>query len=385
MAKYKDMILNNEGEQTEQSATPPVAPTQEVERNPKMESVLSEEQKTAANAELDKPIPLDVKKAKENVRKDYDEMLAIVNTKEAEEAKRKTAEMEEKRRNRKRIFNAIGDGVAALSNLYFTTKGAPSVKYDPRGSLSARAQARWDAIDTIRNEEADKQYMRDYQAREAELRRAREARLEAQNEALAQYRQEALENRKEIEQIKRDRDWEKLQEQFRQNQAMEEQKQQGRETVAKINATNRANIVQTQEEGKNTRAALGGGSSSRTSIPVGDGVYVDLTKAEWSDEQISNVFSELPEELKKEAKKNYASKDSYGQDKPITKYQMRLALGEYLKHPDAEKARKIIRELANKPIAKGEKSKPEVIEGFSQYKTKTSGQAPKRDYSQYKE
>jgi hypothetical protein len=380
MAKYKDMILNNEGEQTEQSATPPVAPTQEVERNPKMESVLSEEQKTAANAELDKPIPLNQEKAQENVRKGYDEMLAMVNTKQADEAKRKTAEMEEKRRNRKRIFNAIGDGVAALSNLYFTTKGAPSVKYDPRGSLSARAQARWDAIDTIRNEEADKQYMRDYQAREAELRRAREARLEAQNEALAQYRQEALENRKEIEQIKRDRDWEKLQEQFRQNQAMEEQKQQGRETVAKINATNRANIVQTQEEGKNTRAALGGGSV--TPVYLQNGEVINVPKNALNEEiNVSRIYNALPDSIKQAAFEKY-NLGEYVEKKQLTPTQMRVIVGEYMNHPDAKEVHNILRELENG-------AQPQPQSRFDKYRVKTASKQdstkvkPKEYYYKY--
>jgi len=66
----------------------------------------------------------------------------------SEEDKKK----EEKKRRRDAIFAAIGDGVQALSNLYFTTKGALN-SYDPKNSLSAKAQERWDRLDAGREKE----------------------------------------------------------------------------------------------------------------------------------------------------------------------------------------------------------------------------------------
>lgn len=51
----------------------------------------------------------------------------------------------EKREKREAVLSAVGDGISALSNLFFTTKGAPN-SYDPRSSMSAAARARWDKL-----------------------------------------------------------------------------------------------------------------------------------------------------------------------------------------------------------------------------------------------
>lgn len=58
-----------------------------------------------------------------------------------------------KKEKRDKVFAAIGDGIAALSNLYFTTKGAPNA-FDPRNSLSAKARKRWDKLNKEREENA---------------------------------------------------------------------------------------------------------------------------------------------------------------------------------------------------------------------------------------
>ena len=60
-------------------------------------------------------------------------------------------EKERKKEKREKIFAAIGDGIAALSNLFFTTQGAPNA-YDPKNSLSAKAQERWDKLKKEREE-----------------------------------------------------------------------------------------------------------------------------------------------------------------------------------------------------------------------------------------
>ena len=58
-----------------------------------------------------------------------------------------------KKEKRDKVFAAIGDGIAALSNLDFTTKGAPNA-FDPRNSLSAKARERWDKLNKEREENA---------------------------------------------------------------------------------------------------------------------------------------------------------------------------------------------------------------------------------------
>lgn len=62
-------------------------------------------------------------------------------------------EKERKKEKRDKVFAAIGDGIAAISNLYFTTKGAPNA-FDPRNSLSAKARERWEKLNKEREENA---------------------------------------------------------------------------------------------------------------------------------------------------------------------------------------------------------------------------------------
>lgn len=51
----------------------------------------------------------------------------------------------EKKEKRQAIFSAIGDGISALSNLYFTTQYAPNA-YDASKGMSAATRARWDKL-----------------------------------------------------------------------------------------------------------------------------------------------------------------------------------------------------------------------------------------------
>ena len=50
-----------------------------------------------------------------------------------------------KKRRRAEIISAIGDGISALSNLFFTTRYAPN-KYDHRNSMSEKTRVRYDRL-----------------------------------------------------------------------------------------------------------------------------------------------------------------------------------------------------------------------------------------------
>lgn len=54
-------------------------------------------------------------------------------------------EKEKKKEKREKMFAAIGDGIAAISNLYFATKGAPSM-YDGKNTMSEKTQVRYDRM-----------------------------------------------------------------------------------------------------------------------------------------------------------------------------------------------------------------------------------------------
>lgn len=54
-------------------------------------------------------------------------------------------EAERKKEKRQKLFAALGDGISALSNLYFTTKGAPSM-YDGKQTQSQQVNDRWEKL-----------------------------------------------------------------------------------------------------------------------------------------------------------------------------------------------------------------------------------------------
>lgn len=78
-------------------------------------------------------------------------------------------EKEKKKQKREAIFAAIGDGIAALSNLFFTTQGAPN-SYNPQYSLSDSYKKKYDKLKAEReanNKEYFEGYIRALQADDA--------------------------------------------------------------------------------------------------------------------------------------------------------------------------------------------------------------------------
>lgn len=58
----------------------------------------------------------------------------------------------EKREKWSKIFSAIGDGVSAMANLYYASKGAPDMSAGARGSLSKASQALYDRLKAEREQ-----------------------------------------------------------------------------------------------------------------------------------------------------------------------------------------------------------------------------------------
>jgi hypothetical protein len=69
-------------------------------------------------------------------------------------------EAERKRERRKAIFNAIGDGVSSLANLYFTTKGAPN-SYNPADNMTRKQLERYEKVLDDRKKDQE-QYFNQY-------------------------------------------------------------------------------------------------------------------------------------------------------------------------------------------------------------------------------
>lgn len=118
-------------------------------------------------------------------------------------------ERERKRARRSAIFSAIGDGVSALANLYFTSKGAIST-YDPKSSMTAQVNDQW------------KKYLEDYDARkQAYIKNAlaeqKVADAAAAQQALQQHRKEQAEaqERRWRERFKYDQDKDKADQDYK--------------------------------------------------------------------------------------------------------------------------------------------------------------------------
>lgn len=253
-----------------------------------------------------------------------------------EEGEAKRQETEDKRRRRIALFNALGDGISALSNLYFTSKGAPSVQYDPRGSLSARQQARWDAIDANRKADEEKAYVRQQQAMDKALKEAKERRDEQRqaekDRKNDEYRQKQLDQKAQyqaqnldLQRYRAELEAQAKKESFQNKKELEEYKQ------GQLNA--RANVKQ-------------GGSSGNTPIYLQSGEVINVpSKAMSSKENVSRIYNAFPDWVKEAAFEKY-NLGKYNDKKQLTPTQMSQIIGEYIGHPDAAEAQNIIRELA---------------------------------------
>lgn len=76
-------------------------------------------------------------------------------------------EKEKKKQRRDAIFAAIGDGISALSNLYFTTQGAPNM-YNGNNTMSERTKIRYDKLMKDREEKKTAYYNGLMKARQAD-------------------------------------------------------------------------------------------------------------------------------------------------------------------------------------------------------------------------
>lgn len=304
---------------------------------PKEDNVLTADKAAAERNRIatDTQAALTQNHPEEVKRLNYEAMTKMLNE-QGEQGRAKKAEDEEKRRRRKQLFNAIGDGVAALSNLYFTTQGAPSVQYDPRGSLSARSQARWDAIDANRKAEEEKAYVRQQQAMDKALKEAKERRDEQRQAEIDrkndEYRQKQLDQKAQyqaqnldLQRYRADLEAQAKKESFQNKKELEEYKQ------GQLNA--RANAKQ-------------GGSSGNTPFYLQSGEVINVpSKAMSSKENVSRIYNAFPDWVKEAAFEKY-NLGKYNDKKQLTPTQMSQIIGEYIGHPDAAEAQNIIRELA---------------------------------------
>lgn len=130
----------------------------------------------------------------------YDRQIAALN----EAASRLKPETEEERKKRersersKRIVAAVSDGLQALSNLFFTTRGAPNMYDHQEASQLTPLQEKLEKLKAERQANADKYLQYSLKIGDAQNERAKTLReMEAQQEALRLAREKAQREQEE--------------------------------------------------------------------------------------------------------------------------------------------------------------------------------------------
>lgn len=173
-------------------ATPP-PPTPDKER-----LKISDEEKKGVSPAQAMPTTKQTKPTQQPKRMSYEDMFNKLNP--YQPPTEQELEKERKKQRREQIFAAIGDGISALSNLFFTTQYAPNM-YSGRNTASQRTNERWDRLAAERNanmtayinglmraRQADEEYNANERAWERQLgldkiKQARDAAADARAEA----------------------------------------------------------------------------------------------------------------------------------------------------------------------------------------------------------
>ena len=122
--------------------------------------------------------------------KDYDALLAALGKKHGQPTPEEL-EKQRKKEKRDRLFAGIGDMVSALSNLYFTTKGAPN-SYNHDKSMTSTMEKRWDKIRAQQKEDRQA-YLAEYERLMRERRADRDAAMKQKyNDDMMALRQRQL-------------------------------------------------------------------------------------------------------------------------------------------------------------------------------------------------
>lgn len=125
----------------------------------------------------------------------YDNQIDILKKAQADYASANETEEERKKREKreksKRVIAAVGDGIRALSNLYFTSQYAPNM-YNPDDTQLAKVDARQEKLKAEREANRDKYLNYSLRIGDLENDRAKTVReMEAQAERLRLAREKA--------------------------------------------------------------------------------------------------------------------------------------------------------------------------------------------------
>jgi hypothetical protein len=220
-------------------------------------------------------------------------------------------EKERKKEKREKIFAAIGDGIAALSNLFFTTQGAPNA-YDPKNSLSAKAQERWDKLKKERDENGryyTAAYMQAMKNDEEGARDDRNWRHQLEREGVQDQRyaddiahrdkREGIEDERYDANIKH-RDAREAVEDQHWDKQFQMQERQFKESVRQFNVTSSQNQQRINMESKRLAREM---QKDNVTFALGSGKgTISIPTNALNASNVSYVFSKLPANVQAQCK-----------------------------------------------------------------------------------
>ena len=286
-------------------------------------------------------------------------------------------EKEKKRQKSQAIVSALSDGISSLSNLYFTTQGAPNM-YDPSNSLSANAKKRWDKLKAEREAKTKDYWDNYYRMKEkddalAEQDRNFKLRMEQIAKQDKRYNQEQ-QHQRERERIADERYDQQQQYQKERDKKGDEYRQQ----VRADNAQYRKDMNQTRRDVARAAGAKGV-RGKQLGFSDGQGNEVGIYENVWKG-SMQQVYDTLVNDLRPKDEKGARSWDR--RMKKLTQTQKSDFVKQYwTKSP---KASAIMLALSKIDPATMSSGLADDDDDFSEYRTSSSGTSAEDDFSQYK-
>lgn len=268
----------------------------------------------------------------------YVDMLNKMYTPETAEEKAKR----ERKEKWDKTAAAIGDGISALANLYYTTKGAPN-SYDGKNSMSERTRQLYERLDKDRKENERwylNHYMNAAKMDEDAKRYADERDYKRGRDKVADDRyNEYIEHRNAREAVqdantKWQQEFQKSNADWQHDNTEKQQAEQKRQFWANHNMQVQNIKRQLEKENPTIDMVLGDGKSAK------------IKKQALNAHNVSYVYNKLPQEIRDK----YATEPVYDKNtgfpmpnitKPrkLTQDDMMAIIGEHIaQHPDVQKA-----------------------------------------------
>jgi hypothetical protein len=263
-------------------------------------------------------------------------------------------EKERKKQKREKIIAAVGDGISALSNLFFTTQGAPNMYNAQTGSMSTKLQERYDKIKKERDANAER-YL-NYSLKINQLQNDdRNWKHQLEREGISDQRyddQQKYQHERDAVADKRYDDQQKHQAE-REAVADSQWQKQFEEGKRQFNVTSSQNAARINMEAKRLAKEMQSGSMT-FSLGSGNG-NVTLSSQQLNASNVSLVYNKLPESLRQKIGNPIKDKITgavIGYEAPTTEA-MLIAIGANIDRSDCEDARKALQAVAGQKTSTG--------------------------------